>query len=210
MVVFLRAMIPQRTDSVKQRTVKKNIPMNASSLIIAQTPRLILREWRDSDLLPFAQLNADPRVMEYMLKPLSAPESDAFAQRIQEHIAAHGFGLWAVEEKESGNFLGYVGLSIPSFIVPTIGKPCVEIGWRLAHDAWGKGYATEAARAALDLAFNRYGLEEIVSFTVPANVRSTRVMEKLGMTHNPADDFDHPRIEKINPLCRHVLYRLAK
>jgi RimJ/RimL family protein N-acetyltransferase len=173
------------------------------------TPRgLLLRPWRDEDLPAFAALNADPRVMEFMPKALSRDESDARADRIRRHWAERGFGLWAVEVPGVAPFIGFVGLSVPPFEAAF--TPCVEIGWRLAFAHWGRGYATEAANAALEDGFGRLGLTEIVSFTVPANVRSRRVMERLGMTRSPADDFDHPLLPEGHPLRRHVLYRIRQ
>ncbi len=178
-----------------------------TSMSVIVTPRLHLRPWKPSDRAPFAVMNADPRVMEHFPAPLTPVESDALADRIEAHFAQHNFGPWAAELRETGDFLGFIGLAVPSFEAHF--TPCVEIGWRIAFDHWGQGLATEGARAALDHAFNTLGLPEIVSFTVPANLRSRRVMEKLGMTHNPADDFDHPLIEAGHPLRRHVLYRVS-
>jgi len=172
------------------------------------TARLILRPWRNIDLAPFAALNADPRVMEFFPKVLDRSESDAMAGRIIEHFAQHGFGLWAVEAQGVADFIGFVGLSVPRFEAHF--TPCVEIGWRLACDHWGHGFATEAARAALDFGFDRLQLPEVVSMTVPANRHSWRVMEHLGMTRSPADDFDHPLLAEGHPLRRHVLYRMTR
>jgi RimJ/RimL family protein N-acetyltransferase len=172
------------------------------------TLRLHLRLWRDEDLPAFAALNADPRVMAFLPKPLDRAESDARAARIRDHFARHGFGLWAVEVPGVTDFIGFVGLSVPDF--ETRFTPCVEVGWRLAHEHWGKGYATEAARAALDFGFRRLALDEIVSYTVPANRRSRGVMERIGMTRTPADDFDHPALPERHPLRRHVLYRAIR
>jgi RimJ/RimL family protein N-acetyltransferase len=171
------------------------------------TARLVLRDWRDEDLLPFAALNASARVMEHYPAPLARAESDALAARIRAQLRERGFGLWAVEAPGVAPFVGYVGLSVPGFHAAF--TPCVEIGWRLAEAHWGKGYATEAARAALGFGFEQIGLPEIVSFTVPANLRSRRVMERLGMEHAPGDDFDHPALPRGHPLRRHVLYRLS-
>jgi RimJ/RimL family protein N-acetyltransferase len=151
-------------------------------------------------------MNADPRVMEHFPKLLSREESDARIDSIEAHFREHGFGAWAVEAPGVAPFIGFLGLTIPQFTAPF--SPCVEIGWRLATDFWGRGYATEGARAAVQFGFEQLGLAEIVSFTVPANVRSRRVMEKLGMTHDPAGDFDHPLLPAGHPLSRHVLYRL--
>jgi RimJ/RimL family protein N-acetyltransferase len=172
------------------------------------TSRLLLRPWRDDDLPAFAALNADPRVMEFFPKPLAAAESDELASRIRENCDSRGFGLWAVEISCGAPFIGYVGLNIPRFEAHF--TPCIEIGWRLALEQWGNGYATEAARAAVRFGFEQLGLNEIVSFTVPENIRSRRVMERLGMTHDPADDFDHPVLPPGDRLRRHVLYRLLR
>jgi RimJ/RimL family protein N-acetyltransferase len=170
-----------------------------------RTDRLLLRTWRVTDRAPFAEMNAHPEVMEHFPETLSRRESDALADRIEEHFTAHGFGLWALEVPGETPFAGYVGLSVPHFEAPF--TPCVEIGWRLARPFWGRGYATEGARAALAYGFDELRLDEVVSFTVPANVRSRRIMEKLGMTHDPGDDFDHPLLPAGHPLRPHVLYR---
>jgi len=173
-----------------------------------RTDRLLLRRWREADHAPFAALNADPRVMEHFPALLSPAETAERIGRIEAHFQQHGFGLWAVEIKGTTPFAGFVGLSIPQFAAPFM--PCVEIGWRLAADYWGRGYATEGARAAVAFGFGELNLDEIVSFTVPANVRSRRVMEKLGMTHDPAEDFEHPLLPAGHALRRHVLYRLPR
>jgi len=172
------------------------------------TERLILRNWHEADREPFARMNADPRVMEFMPHSLSAQESNTLADRIEAHFREHGFGLCAVELRRDGSFLGFIGLNVPSFHAAF--TPCVEVGWRLAAHCWGQGLATEGAREIVRYGFHVLGLEELVSFTVPANARSRRVMEKLGMTHDPADDFDHPRLPQDHPLRRHVLYRLHR
>jgi RimJ/RimL family protein N-acetyltransferase len=182
------------------------------------TERLILRSWQESDLAPFAALNADARVMEYMPALLDRAASDALVARAQAHFDRRGFGPWAVElrsgllESDGAPLIGFVGLMVPSFQARF--TPCVEIGWRLAFAHWGQGYATEAARAALDFGFATAGLDEIVSFTSVGNTRSRAVMERLGMTRDPADDFDHPNLPPELPgghaLRRHVLYRLAR
>jgi RimJ/RimL family protein N-acetyltransferase len=171
-----------------------------------EAPRLRLRRWRLSDREPFAALNADPRVMEHLPAILRREESDALALRIEAHFDQHGFGLWAVEIRGVVAFAGFVGLSVPHFQAPF--TPCVEIGWRLAADYWGRGYATEGARAALEFGFQTLKLEEIVSFTVPGNVRSRRVMERIGMAYDPVDDFDHPSWRLPSGPARHVLYRV--
>jgi RimJ/RimL family protein N-acetyltransferase len=174
-----------------------------------QTQRLRLRAWLPQDREPFARMNADPAVMEYFPALLSAEETDRLIERITEGFHSRGFGLWALEVPGLtglASFAGFVGLSVPRFEAPF--TPCVEIGWRLSRAHWGKGYATEAARAALRFGFESCRLAEIVSITAPANLRSRRVMEKLGMTRDPAEDFDHPSIPPGHPLQRHVLYRL--
>jgi RimJ/RimL family protein N-acetyltransferase len=173
-----------------------------------RTERLLLRGWREKDLAPFAAMNGDPRVIEFLSRALTRDESDAFVAWIAESWAARGFGQWALERLDSGAFIGFTGLSAPSFEAHF--TPAVEVGWRLAADAWGHGFATEAARAALAYGFETVGLAKIVSFTVPANVRSRAVMERLGMMHDPADDFDHPRFPGDHRLRRHVLYRLSR
>jgi RimJ/RimL family protein N-acetyltransferase len=172
-----------------------------------RSERLLLRPWRESDRLPFRELNADPRVMEFMPELLTAEASDALLNRAQEHFSRHGFGPFAVELLDSGSFIGFIGLSVPAFDAPFM--PAVEIGWRIAFEHWGKGLASEGARAALGFGFNDVGLEQVVSFTAPANLRSRRVMETLGMTHDPHDDFDHPNLPEGHPLRRHVLYRIS-
>jgi ribosomal-protein-alanine N-acetyltransferase/3-dehydroquinate dehydratase/shikimate dehydrogenase len=172
------------------------------------TARLLLRPWRASDREPFQHLNADPCVMEYFPSTLTPEETDAAIARIESHFVRHGFGLFAAELIEEKKFIGYVGLSVPSFNAPFM--PAVEIGWRLAFDYWRRGLATEGARAVLNHAFETIGLESVVSFTVPANTRSRRVMEKLGMVHDPPADFDHPNLSEGHPLRRHVLYRLQR
>ncbi|MFO1038487.1 MAG: GNAT family N-acetyltransferase [Geminicoccaceae bacterium] len=172
------------------------------------TRRLLLRPWRDGDLQPFAALNADPRVTEYFPETIDRAESDETVAYIREHFERHGFGPWAVEESASGEFIGCVGLLVPSFEAPFM--PCVEILWRLAHEHWGKGYATEAASACLDEAFGPVGLDEVVAFTVPGNLRSRAVMERLGMRHAADEDFLHPEVPEGHPLQLHMLYRLSR
>ncbi len=173
-----------------------------------QTQRLILRNWQQSDLEPFAQMNADAEVMKYFPATLSRSESDALVERIENHHRVHRFGLWAVEERSTGAFIGFIGLNVPTFEAHF--TPTVEIGWRLAKAFWGQGYATEGARSAIDYGFEVIGLTEIVSFTAQLNLRSIAVMERLGMTHQEADDFEHPRLPSGHPLQRHVLYRLNR
>jgi RimJ/RimL family protein N-acetyltransferase len=173
---------------------------------VIETSRLSLRLWQPSDRVPFALMNGDPRVMEFMPACLSPAESDAVADRIQAHFEQHGFGLYAAELRDEHRFIGFVGVSVPNFDAHF--TPCVEIGWRLAAADWGRGFATEGASAVAAYAFENPQLNELVSFTVPMNTKSRCVMEKLGMTHDPSDDFDHPKLPNGHPLRRHVLYRL--
>ncbi|WP_207455544.1 GNAT family N-acetyltransferase [Herbiconiux sp. SYSU D00978] len=172
-----------------------------------ETPRLILRRWRDADRAPFAALNADPEVMRYFPATLDRQQSDAFVDRIEQHFDEHGYGLWALEHRGSGEFLGFVGLKLALFEAHF--TPAPEVGWRLARAAWGQGYASEAATAALAAGFERFGLDEIVSMTALLNERSQRVMQRIGMHRDPADDFDHPLVAPSHPLRRHLLYRLG-
>ncbi len=172
-----------------------------------ETERLLLRHWRDSDREPWAAMNADPHVREFFPGLLTREQSDASQDSLNAHITRHGFGFWALEERATGAFIGFTGLLHTAF--PARFTPCVEIGWRLAHPAWGKGYATEAARASLDYGFGKLGLASIVSFAVKANMRSRRVMERIGMRRDPDGDFDHPNIPAGNSLRRHVLDRIS-
>ncbi len=162
-----------------------------------------MRRWRETDLEPFAALNADSEVMAHFPSLLSREESDALAARADALFDEHGFGLWAVEAPEG--FVGFTGLSVPQFVASFL--PAVEVGWRLARNAWGRGYATEAARAVVAAGFEKHALREIVSFTATTNVRSQRVMKRLGML--PDGYFDHPALPVGSPLRRHVLYRLG-
>jgi len=182
-------------------------PAHPDNISLATT-RLLLRPWRPEDLPHFIALNADPRVMEHFPRTLTAQESERQVAGIADHIREHGFGFWAIEVVGVADFIGFVGISTPTFQAHF--TPCVEVGWRLAFEHWGHGYATEAARAAVDCGFRQFGLEEIVAFTVPANRRSIRVMERLGMTRSAADDFDHPRLPPGHALRPHVLYRLKR
>jgi RimJ/RimL family protein N-acetyltransferase len=172
------------------------------------TERLVLRRWREDDRELFRAINADPRVMEYFPCVLPPADSDEVFERIQRHFERHSFGLWAAELRECGTFLGFIGLAIPSFDAPFM--PAVEIGWRLRFDFWNRGLATEGAREAIRYAFEELALFGLVSMTVPANLRSRRVMEKLGMNHDERDDFDHPLLPEGHPLRRHVLYRIGR
>jgi ribosomal-protein-alanine N-acetyltransferase len=174
------------------------------SIGVLQGAGFLLRGWREADTAPFAALNADREVMEHFPAPLTRAESDALIERAQAGLDERGWGLWCLEV--DGACVGFVGLAVPRFEAHF--TPCVEIGWRLARAAWGHGYATAAARLALAHGFDVVGLSEIVSFTATSNLRSQRVMQRLGMTHDPAEDFDHPRLAEGHPLRRHVLYRL--
>ncbi len=168
------------------------------------TERLLLREWREDDRDAWAALNADPEVMEFFPNVLDRHQSDAAFDRIAATLDERGWGLWAADL--DGRFVGFTGLAVPRFEAPFM--PTVEIGWRFSREVWGHGYATEAARAVLEHAFADLALPEVVSFTSVGNVRSRRVMQRLGMTRDPADDFDNPGIESGHPLRRHVLYRI--
>jgi RimJ/RimL family protein N-acetyltransferase len=165
--------------------------------------RVLLRGWESRDAEPFAALNADPVVMEFFPSTLSRGESDAMIARAHAGLEARGWGSWCLEI--DGICAGFVGLSVPSFEAHF--TPCVEIGWRMAGAFWGRGYASEAARLALDFGFRQIGLAEIVSFTAVRNLRSRRVMERLGMAHDATGEFDHPRLPADHPLRRHALYR---
>lgn len=172
------------------------------------TERLLLRPWREQDRAAFAHLNQDPMVMEYFPRPLTRDESDAAAVRIQDHIDRNGWGLWAVEVVGGAAFVGFVGLSVPRFDAHF--TPAIEIGWRLGREHWGRGYASEAAKAALTFAFEKMRLQQIVSFTTPLNIRSIGVMERIGMSRDRGGDFEHPHVQPGHPLRSHVLYRLSR
>jgi RimJ/RimL family protein N-acetyltransferase len=176
--------------------------------LILRTERLLLRQWRESDFVPFQAMNADRQVRRYFSTLQTAEQSDASARRIRQMIAEHGYGFWAVEIPGVTEFAGFTGISAPGFPVPF--PDCVEIGWRLAVAYWGKGYATEAARASLAYGFDALGFGDIVACTVPSNTASRGVMEKLGMTHAPEHDFDHPAVEPRHPLRPHVLYHIRR
>lgn len=169
-----------------------------------ETTRLVLRRWDDADRLPFAAMNADPEVMRYFPAPMTGPESDALVDRIEEHFDTYGYGLWALERRDDGAFLGFTGLATVRPELPF--APALEVGWRLTRTAWGHGFATEAALEALRVGFES-GHAEIVSFTAVANAPSRRVMERLGMRRDPDDDFDHPAVPEGSRLRPHVLYR---
>ena len=170
-----------------------------------RTERLLLRRWRISDRKPFASLNADPRVMEFFAETRSEAQSNEFADHIVAKFDAQGFGLWAVEVPGVADFIGFIGLNRPNFDAPF--NPSVEIGWRLAHAHWNRGYATEGATCVLHHAIEVLYLPTIVSFTATLNTRSRAVMKKIGLTYDPGEDFDHPSLPSSHPLCRHVLYR---
>jgi RimJ/RimL family protein N-acetyltransferase len=171
-----------------------------------ETNRLILRQWRDSDIPIFAEMNRDPKVMEFFPALLGEEETEKMVARIRAHFQKHGYGLFAVELKNEKNFIGFIGLAIPQFEAPFM--PAVEIGWRISAQHFSKGYATEAAKKVLEFAFDELKLKEVVSFTVPKNKASQRVMEKIGMVRDLSGDFFHPKLEKNHPLSLHVLYRI--
>ena len=177
-----------------------------ADLIEFETERLILRQWRPVDREPFAAMNADSRVMEFFPNELTSAESDAMAARCESLIRERGWGFWAAELKASGQFIGFVGLHTPSAELPF--SPCVEIGWRLSFEHWGKGLASEAARGALRVGFVTLGLPEIVSFTAVVNRRSRAVMERLSMRESGT--FEHPHMPEDSSLRLHCLYRLSR
>lgn len=175
---------------------------------VLETERLVLRPWQPSDLEPFTAINQDPEVIRYLGPPMDRDAVAGLIARLSAHRDRHGFGYGAVEEKATGALVGMAGLSVPTWEAHF--TPCVEVGWRLARAHWGKGYATEAARAWLEFGFQVLGLEEIVSMTVPDNARSQAVMRRIGMERDRAGDFDHPRVAPGDPLLRHVLYRIRR
>jgi 3-dehydroquinate dehydratase/shikimate dehydrogenase len=182
--------------------------LNATPIV---TKRLILRRWQESDLEPFAKLNADPRVMQYFPSLLSAEESNQMAKRMDNKIVERGWGWWAASLQSSADFIGFIGLNeVDKQTLPAPFTPAVEIGWRLAYDFWGKGYATEGALQALKYGFSVLNLEEIVSFTALPNQKSMQVMQRIGMHRDVKDDFDHPKLPEGHALRRHALYRLKK
>jgi len=176
-------------------------------VIELKTERLLLRQWRKSDFVDFALLNADPVVMEFFPNVLSEDESNTLANKIESLIAERGWGFWAVEHISNKVFIGFVGLHEPHYELPF--NPCVEIGWRLARQYWGKGYATEAGKAALEFAFNHLKLNEVYSFAVVDNMKSIAVMERLKLK-NTLSNFEHPMIPENSPLREHVLYKIDK
>lgn len=178
------------------------------SLPILKTQRCILRPWKGTDLLHFSQINADPKVMEFYPATLSRSESDALAEKIQRESELRGYGFWAIEVPGVADFIGYVGLNY--WNLEASFAPCVDVGWRLGSAYWGYGYATEGARAALKYGFETLELAEIVAMATVENLRSHKVMQRLGMIHNPQEDFHHPKLSKDDPLSLRVLYRLSR
>ncbi|MDQ0572465.1 RimJ/RimL family protein N-acetyltransferase [Variovorax paradoxus] len=173
-----------------------------------ETSRLRLRQWRESDRSPFAALAADPEVMAFLLPVPTRADSDALVERFKTRIDENGWGFWAVEHKDSGEFAGFTGLNVPVATLPF--SPCVEIGWRFARKWWGQGLASEAARGALQAGFERLGFDEIVAFTAVGNLRSAAVMERIGMHEDTAGAFDHPAVPEGHALRRHRLYRIGR
>lgn len=181
------------------------LPPPLASPVELHTERCVLRQWRDSDLVPWAEMNADPEVRRWFPEVLDAERAGTEAGRCRDAIARRGWGMWALELPGEIAFAGFVGLNVPQYDAPFM--PAVEIGWRLPRAAWGRGYATEAAQAALGFAFSRLALREVIAITVPGNLASRRVMQRLGMVRDATGDFDHPRVQAGHPLSRHVLYR---
>jgi RimJ/RimL family protein N-acetyltransferase len=173
-----------------------------------ESARLLLRQWRDEDLPAFAAMCADEQVMRYFPETLSRLQSAAVIGRIRGHFAEHGFGLWALERKDSGEFIGFTGLLEVGFEAPF--APAVEIGWRLAREHWGLGFASEAAWTCLRCGFGQLGLDEVVAFTAQPNLPSEKVMQAIGMRRDPAGDFEHPALEPGHPLRSHLLYRINR
>jgi RimJ/RimL family protein N-acetyltransferase len=180
--------------------------------IILTTERLILRTWKESDIPLMTAISSDPLVMEHFPSTQGLAVTKALIDHIYQHYAKFGYSLYAVETKDTHAFIGFVGLNRPPFDIPHFtpkSLPIVEIGWRLSAQHWGKGYATEAAKAVLHYAFTELKLKEIISFTVAANTKSRRVMEKIGLHHSEVDDFDHPNLDDKSHLKKHVLYRIS-
>jgi RimJ/RimL family protein N-acetyltransferase len=175
---------------------------------VIETERLILRTWEQEDVDDYYRINQDPKVIEFLLGPLTIQEVKDFMAAMNEQFAKLNFTLFAVEAKLSGNLIGFIGLNPPNW--QSHFSPCVEIGWRLGSQYWHQGYATEGAKAVLDYGFNRCHLTEIVSFTVPANIRSIRVMEKIGMQRDVDGDFAHPKLASDHKLSKHVLYKIKR
>jgi ribosomal-protein-alanine N-acetyltransferase len=173
---------------------------------IITTQRLHLRQWLPSDIAPFATMNKDATVMQYFPKTLTDDETLAMVERINAHFEEHGYGLFAVEQKLTKEFIGYTGFAIPAF--ESYFTPCIEIGWRFKNEVWGQSFATEAAMACLRYGFETLGFDKVFSFTAVVNTKSEKVMQRIGMRH--IGYFDHPKVEKSSVLCRHVLYRITK
>lgn len=178
----------------------------AEKTVHIETDRILLREWEPGDVEHFARMNADPLIMEYFPRVLDEADTKKLVKRFQDHFKQHGFGLYALECRKTGAFMGFVGLSVVRDVFPFAGE--VEIAWRLEYEFWGKGFASEAARAVIDYAFNTLKLKELVAFSVYDNTRAIHVMEKLGMKRDPKGDFSYPKLPKGHPLGDHVLYRL--
>lgn len=181
--------------------------------IILSTERLQLRTWKPSDIPLMAAISSDPKVMEHFPNIQDLAVTQRLINHVNEHYKKYGYTCYAVERKDTHEFIGFIGIIHPSFDIPHFtpkGLPIVEIGWRLSSQHWGKGFATEAAKAVLHYAFTELKLDEIISFTVVANMKSRRVMEKIGLHHSDTDDFDHPKLDETSPLRRHVLYRLTR
>lgn len=175
---------------------------------ILKTDRLILRTWNDHDLKPMFEINQDPNVMEYFPALQDLEMTKQFINKVNVHFEKHGYTLYATIRKNSGEFIGFIGLLMADFEAHF--TPAAEIGWRLSSKHWGQGFATEGAKAVLDHAFSVLKIPEIVSFAAAGNVKSIRVMQKIGLQHHEEDDFDHPKLDDTSPLKRHVLYRLSR
>ena len=178
-----------------------------SSPVELRTARLLLRQWKESDIDAWCAMNADAEVRKYFPKVNSREESVAEAERIRASINQHGWGMWALEVPGVLPFAGFVGLNNPGFAAPW--QPAVEIGWRLARSAWQQGYATEGATAALDFAFTHLQLPQVMAMSVTTNAPSHRVMERIGLSPWPEMDFDHPRVPVDWPLKRHIVHRIT-
>lgn len=179
---------------------------------ILKTSRLRLRTWQTTDIPKMAELSSDKEVMRYFPSTQTYEETEKFVQHNLDHYKAHDFCLYAIDLIHTGDFMGFVGLNVPWFTIPNFqskNNPVVEIGWRIDKKYWGNGYATEAAKAVLNYAFEKLKLEEIISFTAEINLPSRRVMEKIGLKHDPKDDFNHPKLEPSSPLYHHVLYKIC-
>jgi RimJ/RimL family protein N-acetyltransferase len=175
---------------------------------VIETERLILRTWDNNDINDYYSLNQDPKVVEFLLKMSSIEQAKKFIENMNHQFHTYGYTVFALEEKKSGELIGFTGLNSPKWSAKF--TPCVEIAWRLGSKFWGNGYATEAAKAVLDYGFKECALEEILAWTVPANLRSIRVMEKIGMEHDINGDFNHPDLPEGHELLKHVLYRIKR